>query len=409
MSAVLERLRALLGGDVVSDAPAGGAPPRATPRSAEAVALLLRTATAEGWKVRIDGSGTWVPGDAPADVALSTRGLTRIVAVEPQNLVATIEAGVPLDRLAQRLADEEVWLALDAPGLPGRTIGSIVATGTAGALREGFGPIRDHLLGLTCVTGDGRVITAGGRVMKNVAGYDLTRLETGAFGAFGVIVSVNVRLRSLPRVDRTFVVAGARDALAQLARDIRAAGARPAALELLSAAMTPPLPQLEDWALAARVVGPPAAVDGEADVLRSVVGGRLRTLEAAESHDFWTRAAAAAQSGPVTLRIGGLPDALDDLLDLLRHQLGLDERVSATPGAGAIRWTGTTTADRLLHLRRTLGEREVPLTLERAPWIIRRSVGHFGAYREGVGPLVSKLRASFDPAGTLVTALGERP
>jgi FAD/FMN-containing dehydrogenase len=227
---------------------------------------------------------------------------------------------------------------------------------------------------------------------------------TGAFGAFGVIVAVNVRLRTLPRVDRTLLAVGSRDALAQLARDIRAEGARPAALELVSAALA----GLPDWCLAARVAGPPTAVDAEAQVVRRVAGDRLRTLETVESHDFWNRAATGLLAGPVTLRIGGLPDALDDLLDVVRHQLGLDERVSATPGAGTIRWTGSTTADRLHHLRRALSEREVPLTLERAPWLIRRSVGHFGAYREGVGPLVSGLRTSFDPGGTLVTAIGDR-
>ena len=404
MNAVAERLRALLGDDAVSEAAATDAPPRAAPASQDAVALLLRTASALGWKVRIEGNGTWVAPDAPADVALSTHRLNRVLAVEPQNLVASVEAGVSLERLSQHLAEREVWLALDAPGVPSRTLGSVVATGTAGPLREGFGPIRDHLLGLTCVTGDGRVITAGGRVVKNVAGYDLTRLMTGAFGAFGVIVAVNVRLRTLPRVDRTLLAVGSRDALAQLARDIRAEGARPAALELVSAALA----GLPDWCLAARVAGPPTAVDAEAQVVRRVAGDRLRTLETVESHDFWNRAATGLLAGPVTLRIGGLPDALDDLLDVVRHQLGLDERVSATPGAGTIRWTGSTTADRLHHLRRALSEREVPLTLERAPWLIRRSVGHFGAYREGVGPLVSGLRTSFDPGGTLVTAIGDR-
>jgi len=405
MNAVAERLRALLGDDAVSEATATDAPPRAAPASQDAVASLLRTASALGWKVRIEGNRTWAAPDAPADVALSTHRLNRVLAVEPQNLVASVEAGVSLERLSQHLAEREVWLALDAPGVPSRTLGSVVATGTAGPLREGFGPIRDHLLGLTCVTGDGRVITAGGRVVKNVAGYDLTRLMTGAFGAFGVIVAVNVRLRTLPRVDRTLLAVGSRDALAQLARDIRAEGARPAALELVSAALA----GLPDWCLAARVAGPPTAVDAEAQVVRRVAGDRLRTLETVESHDFWTRAATGLLAGPVTLRIGGLPDALDDLLDLVRHQLGLDERVSATPGAGTIRWTGSTTADRLHHLRRALSEREVPLTLERAPWLIRRSVGHFGAYREGVGPLVSGLRTSFDPGGTLVTAMGDRP
>jgi len=106
----------------------------------------------------------------------------------------------------------------------------------------------------------------------------------------------------------------------------------------------------------------------------------------------------------VTLRVGGLPEGGEELLDLVRHQLS-DEWVSAAPGLGSIRWAGDTTADRLRRLRRALAALEVPLTLERAPWALRSAVGHFGAYREGVGPLVSGLRHTFDPKGTIVTAV----
>src|SRR5207249_3367547 len=81
---------------------------------------------------------------------------------------------------------------------------------TAGPLRQGFGAVRDHVLGVTFVTGDGRLVHSGGRVVKNVAGYDLTKLEAGGFGAFGVIVLVHLRLRALPRADQTFVLAGTR-------------------------------------------------------------------------------------------------------------------------------------------------------------------------------------------------------
>jgi hypothetical protein len=105
----------------------------------------------------------------------------------------------------------------------------------------------------------------------------------------------------------------------------------------------------------------------------------------------------------VTFRIGGVPTSSDELLDLLQHQLG-DEWISASPAAGSIRWTGEATIDRLQRLRRTLAGLEVPLTLERAPWPVRTSVGHFGAYREGVGPLVAGLRRTFDPGGALVVA-----
>ncbi|MGH8698708.1 MAG: FAD-binding oxidoreductase, partial [Burkholderiales bacterium] len=168
---IAERLRALLGPAAVTDAgPETPGGPRVAPDSPDAVALLLGTAHEEGWRVRVEGAGTWLAGDTPADVTLTTRRLDRLPAVHPQDLAATAEAGIGLDALRQRLADRGVWLALDPPGLPGRTLGSIVATATAGPLRNGFGPVRDHLLGVTFVTGDGRLVQAGGQVMKNVAG-----------------------------------------------------------------------------------------------------------------------------------------------------------------------------------------------------------------------------------------------
>ena len=396
---ILDKVTALLGEGAVLEAGTDRVP-RVAPGSPDAVALLLGTAHQEGWRVRIEGAGTWLPSDAPADLALTTRRLDRIPAIEPSDLMATAEAGIGLDQLRQQLADRGAWLAIDPPGLAGRTLGSVVASATAGPLRHGFGPIKDHLLGVTFVTGDGRIIQAGGRVMKNVAGYDLTRFQAGAFGAFGVIVLVHLRLRALPRADETLVLEGPAEELLAAADEIRAAELAPAALELLS----PALARRERWALAARLVGSPAAVAAEAGDLRALAGGRFAPLRAEEAHAFWSRAAEAFALRPVTLRVGGLPEGGEELLDLVRHQLS-DEWVSAAPGVGSIRWAGDTTADRLRRLRRALAALEVPLTLERAPWALRSAVGHFGAYREGVGPLVSGLRHTFDPKGTIVTAV----
>src|SRR3989442_1581250 len=213
-------------------------------------------------------------------MALTTRRLDKIPAIEPQDLSATAEAGIGCDLLRQQLADRGTWLALDPPGLAGRTLGSVVATATAGPLRHGFGAVRDHLLGVTFVTGDGRLVQSGGRGMENPPGFGL----------------------------------------------------------------------------------------------------------------------------PQPFRGGGRPDSSDELMDLLQHQVG-DEWVSASPGVGAIRWGGETTVDRLRRLRRTLDGLEVPLTLERAPWAVRAAVGHFGAYREGVGPLVAGLRRTFDPGEAFVVAV----
>lgn len=397
---LVERVRALLGHDaVLDDSRTPDGVPRVAPDSPDAVALLLGTARSEGWRVRIEGSGTWMPSDAQADLALTTRRLDRVPSIQPQDLTATAEAGIGFDALRQQLADNGAWLALDPPGLAGRTLGSVVATATAGPLRHGFGPVRDHLLGVTFVTGDGRLIQSGGRVMKNVAGYDLTRLQAGGFGAFGVIVLVHLRLRALPRMDQTFLLEGSREDLSRVADDINAAGLSLATLELVS----PSLARRSRWALAVRLAGSAPLVAAEEAGLRSATGGLLATLRAEEAHAFWMRAAEAFATRPVTFRIGGLPDSSDELLDLIQHQVG-DEWVSASPGVGTLRWAGEATVERLRHLRRALAALEVPLTLERAPWSLRRAVGHFGAYREGVGPLVAGLRHTFDPGNALAVA-----
>ena len=176
------------------------------------------------WPTRRDGrSGSRVrapgsPPDAPADLAVSTRALDQVLSVSPADLVATVQAGTTHDALRRRLADEGMWLAVDPPGRPDRSLGSIVATGTAGPLRHGLGPIRDHLLGCTVATGDGRLVKAGGKVVKNVAGYDLTKLQVGGFGGFGIIAELHLRLRALPRADVTLLARGARDDLSA-ARD----------------------------------------------------------------------------------------------------------------------------------------------------------------------------------------------
>src|SRR5439155_1672901 len=214
--------------------------------------------------------------------------------------------------------------------------------------RQGFGAVRDHVLGVTFVTGDGRLVQSGGRVVKNVAGYDLTKLEAGGFGAFGVIVLVHLRLRALPRADQTFVLEGTREDLTQVAEDVAAAGLQPAALELMS----PALARRDGWVLAVRVAGSAALVAAEEAGLRGASGGRFTALRAEEAHSFWMRAAESFATRPITFRTGGLPDSSDELLDLLQHQVG-DEWVAASPGVGAIRWAGDTTVDTLRRPRRT--------------------------------------------------------
>ncbi len=395
---VLDRLRTLLGNAAVSRDPDGL--PRAVPDSTDALSATLRLAEDSEWRVRLEGHGSWVPADAPADLALTTRGLDRILAVEPSDLVATVETGVAMDVLQRRLASDGMWLALDVPGRPERTIGSVVATATAGALRAGFGPVRDHVLGCTAVTGDGRVIRPGGTVVKNVAGYDLTKLQVGGFGAFGVLTALHLRLRALPAADATLVARAPRDHLTSAARDLSDAGVQPQALELIS----PAVAAESEWILAARCVGSEGGVGGDVARILDAADLRWDRLAPDSAHAFWHLVTHAGSGATMTLRLGVLAPGLDELLDLVGQHLD-EGLIWAGASEGGMRWAGDATADSVRTLRRLAAEREVPLTLERAPWALRQAVGHFGAYREGVGPLVTQLREVFDPGGRLVVAM----
>ena len=395
---VSARVREALGSEAVGQDPAGR--PRVAPESTDDLARVMELAYREGWKVRVDGRGRWSPGDGPADLVVTTAGLDTVLSVTPQDLVATVEAGAAFGAVQRRLAEDRMWLAADPPGRAQRSIGSIVATATAGPLRHRFGAIRDQVLGLGFVSGDGRVIRPGGTVVKNVAGYDLTRLVAGSFGAFGVITELHLRLRALPEVDRTLIARADRDALSSAGRDLSQAAIDAVALELFSAAMAAD----SEWVLAVRLVGEAGGVDSETERIRSIAALPWSVLPAEQANGLWHGAAHAAHAGTVTIRLGVLLDGIDDTLDLLADHLDIG-LVSAGAGSGSIRWTGEAQVERLAMLRRVAAGREIPVTLERAPWELRQALGHFGLYREGVGTLVGRLRETFDPGHLLQVPL----
>ena len=395
--ALLSRLRREFGEAAVEAGP--DQVPRVLPDSTQAAADLCGLTHRERLRVRIEGQGTWTPPDAPADVAVATRRLQRIHELAARDLVATVESGIAVAGLNRDLAASGAWLAIDPPGNPARSLGSVIATGTAGPLRHRYGPIRDHLLGITVVTGDGRVVRAGGKVVKNVAGYDLTRLEVGGFGAFGLVTEAHLRLRAVPAARVCLQASGERDTLTYQARALMEESFECIILELYS-----PLSPGESWSLRMELVGAPEAVRGEAARLLAQPGFHWNELSPKQAIESAAIHNERSMLAPVSLRLGVFPDSLDEVLDLLVERLG-EGMVSAGAGRGMVRWSGNPGPTELRELRRHLAGREIPLTLERGPWALRRSVGHFGDYREGVSGLVPRLRSIFDPDASLVVAL----
>lgn len=160
----------------------------------------VQRARADKAPLRIVGGGTWLDAGRPvrSDRALELRSLVppAVVHYEPGDLTLTVSSTMTLAEIDRLVRAEGQWLALDPAGSASGTIGATVATASAGPLASAFGTPREQVLGVEVVTGRGEVIRAGGRVVKNVAGFDLTRLMTGAWGSLGVITEVTLRVRS---------------------------------------------------------------------------------------------------------------------------------------------------------------------------------------------------------------------
>ena len=207
------------------------------PASIEEACEVMRLAATEGWVVIPAGSGIWLDAGNPvarADLIISTRRMQRVIEHEPADLIATAEAGATLSALNNELGRAGQWLPLDPPGDGNSTIGGIVATGMTGAQGFGYGSPRSFVIGMRVALADGRLIKAGGRVVKNVAGYDLCKLFTGSYGTLGLILELTFKLRPTPKETATVVAHGSLASLLRAARGVSEARLLPVAVELLS-------------------------------------------------------------------------------------------------------------------------------------------------------------------------------
>lgn len=185
-----------------ADAVCGFVPSRvAAPADEQQLSAILRWANDNDVRVTVSGGGTKQTWSNPAqslDLLLSTARLNRIIEHAHEDLTVTVQAGLTIAQLQSELAKRQQRLALDVLWPDHATIGGIIAANDSGALRLRFGSIRDLLIGATVVLADGTIARSGGKVVKNVAGYDLPKLFTGSLGTLGVITEATFRVHPLP-------------------------------------------------------------------------------------------------------------------------------------------------------------------------------------------------------------------
>jgi glycolate oxidase FAD binding subunit len=363
-----------------------------TPTSIEEAAAALSGAAAAHEAVRIVGGATkqgWGTPTAPPDVELHTTRLDRIVEHNEGDLTAVLEAGVPLARAQQQFATAGQMLALDPFLGPGHraTIGGIAATADCGPLRHRYGAPRDLILGVTVALSDGAITRSGGKVIKNVAGYDLGKLFCGSFGTLGLILSLNVRLHPLPAATATAL--GVTTDPERLAGAARTLAAAPLELEALDLAWRGGRGEV-----LARCGGVQATARAErvAAVIREA---GLEGIEVADPDaELWARQRAGQRSiDRLLVRVSVPPSRLGDLV-----------RAAETSGATLV---GRATLghcfleldpDALAILETHLPDCARSVVLD-APAGLRATKDPWGPPPSGpVLELMQRLKARFDPA-----------
>jgi glycolate oxidase FAD binding subunit len=354
-AALIERLRGIVGaphvlcGIEVSPYVVEGRTPEVAvfPGNADEVRAVVTLAGEAEVPVVPWGGGTAAAAGMPAPrpgLVLGLRRLNRLLEHEPGDLTVTVEAGCTVGALQSRLAERGQWWSLDPPDPDRATVGGVIATNASGPRRHLYGTARDLLIGLTVVTADGALVRGGGKVVKNVAGYDLPKLFVGSCGTLGIIVDVTMKLRPRPDDERLVFVPFDRlkDAGAAL-RAVMASDLIPSAIELLDGEALQALGLLKAPAgLVAGFDGLPEQVTWQIRAL-----GRLVHGDGPEPRpvppELWPRlagAAAAAFATPAAvMRLTVLPTQVAEVMDqgaAVAGARGLASAWSAHAGVGVI-------------------------------------------------------------------------
>jgi glycolate oxidase FAD binding subunit len=306
--------------------------------AANAVREQIAEARERGETIRIAGRRQWLDAAHPVSAArtLDLAGLTGIVEYVPGDFTLTALAGTPLGDIQRATSAENQWLALDPFGSDRGSLGATVATASAGPLAHAFGTARDQVLGIEAVTGTGDLIRAGGRVVKNVAGFDLTRLFTGSWGTLGAITEISVRLRAVPVAEAHLAVELPDDqpaAIAALCRDACRVRAEPYALELIQARFAARLGLSAATTLLVRLGGNATAVASQRAAVATL--GRVTDTDAG----VWESMRTAEPAGCAVVRISSRPSALPSQWTAMLEAMEAlpDALIHATVARGTVR------------------------------------------------------------------------
>lgn len=389
------------------DAIDGVVPQRvALPGSPEALAQILEQAARDRQLTVLRGGGSkleWGRVADRIDLVIGTEKLDRLLAHRYGDMTVTVQAGMPLASLNRRLAEHRQCLPIES-AFDHATVGGIIATNDVGPMRHRFGTPRDLLIGVTLAMTDGRLVKAGGSVVKNVAGYDLGKLVSGSHGTLAAIVDATFKLLPMPLASTTLVATYADGN--PLAHDVAVLHASQVELTSFDVCVS----DEGRWILLMRMASSPAATDAQAAAARRLISSAPVAVNGEEEQALWAEQIRTPWSeGGTILRFSWQLSSLPAVVELIGRLRGHGCRVAMfagrTIGAGLLRLEGeeAAVAAALGDLR---GSAEVGhVVILRATRRLKEQVDVWGP-SSGANDVARVLKRKFDPAGILNAGRG---
>ena len=376
--------------------------PQVTPPTAEDLAHALQQAAASNSTITLIGNDSKRLMAGPptkADVVITTTGLTRVLQYEPHDLTISVEAGMPFAVLQDLLARERQMIALDPPFWHSATVGGVIAANASGPMRRAFGTARDLVIGMRFATLGGKIVTAGGMVVKDVAGLDMGKLMIGSFGTLAAIVSINFRVHPLPEKTETFLYACADVDEALTKRDwILRSVLKPWAITLISPVAAMRI-GFRGMILAIRAAGSCNILARYAKDLEGA--NRLR---GEEELNWWKQ---IRDFTPDFLRRnpGGIVLKVSTTLTGLHELLRLTSGASISHAASGVTHVYLSSWNGVVPLWRAAAEKGWSMVIEFAPdeiraekelWLVRSNEAVMSAFG-----IMKRVKAMFDPGNVL--------
>ncbi|NJL89747.1 MAG: FAD-binding oxidoreductase [Coleofasciculaceae cyanobacterium SM2_1_6] len=384
--------------------------PMITPDTGQEMGEVMKFAQAHNLKILPTGQGTklhWGGLLGEVDLVVSTQKLNQVVDHAVGDMTVTIEAGIDLAELQTILGKEQQFLPL-GPNLAG-TVGGTIATAMTGSWRQRYGGVRDLLLGISFLRADGELAKAGGRVVKNVAGYDLMKLFTGSYGTLGVITQATFRVYPLPETSTTLLCTGDLAGITATAQTFLNSALTPTSCDLLSPKLTQELGGEKSLGLLVRFQSILPSIQEQSTRLTELATAHsLKVMTFADTsesslwQDLTNQIFPHTQIPTLTCKIGILPTAAPQLLQSLHNldnsSLGL---IHAGSGVGWLHLDQAVISPEILQkIRHQCQDSQGYLSLLAAPTDYKKQLDVWG-YHGNALEIMEKLKQQFDPQAVL--------